>query len=167
MLDLSTKTDAQINALIRNHKDKNARDRPIYPLLLEERARRAQTKSRLDFSKSLRLLRDAAMKEICVSYGQLAEASEVEWSVARHQMNGAKGHLDGLLDICHAQGLPMLPAICVNKTNLQTGDLDPAALQGFAEGARRLGHSFSDAYKFHRDRQGDCWKWGREQKSTD
>ncbi len=167
MLDLRAKTDEQINALIRNHEDKNARGLPIYPLLLEERAKRAQAKSPLDFNKSLALLREAAMKQLCVSYGQIAEASGVEWSKARHQMNGAKGHLDGLLDICHAKGLPMLPAICVNKTNRETGELDPSAVLGFAEGARRLGHSFSDAHAFHRARQEECWAWGREQKSGD
>lgn len=167
MLDLSSKTDGQINALIRNHEEQNARGLPIYPLLLEERARRAQAKSLLDFNKSLAVLREAAVTQICVSYGQIAEASGVEWSKARHQMNGAKGHLDGLLDICHAKGLPMLPAICVNKTNLETGELDPSALLGFAEGARRLGHSFSDAHEFHRARQRECWAWGREQQASD
>jgi hypothetical protein len=163
MIDLRSRTDDQINALIKNHEDKNARDRPIYPLLLEERARRAQAKGLLDFSKSLGLLREAAVKQNCVSYGQIAEASGVDWRVARHQMNGAKGHLDGLLDLCHAKGPPMLPAICVNKTNLGTGELDPSALPGFAEGARRLGHSFSDAHEFHRARQEECWAWGRQQ----
>ena len=162
MHDLSAKTDEQINALIRNHEQKNARDRPIYPLLLEERARRAAEKSLLDFNRSLALLREAAVMQTCVSYGKIAEASGVEWSKARHQMNGARGHLDGLLDICHAKGLPMLPAICVNKTNLATGDLDPSALLGFAEGARRLGHVFSDALDFHRARQKECWAWGRQ-----
>jgi hypothetical protein len=163
MRDLSAKTDLQINALIRNHEQKNARDRPIYPLLLEERARRAAAKSLLDFNKSLELLREAAVRQTCVSYGQIAEASGVEWSKARHQMNGARGHLDGLLDICHAKGLPMLPAICVNKTNLETGELDPSALLGFAEGARRLGHDFLDAHDFHRSRQKECWAWGRRE----
>jgi hypothetical protein len=51
MMDLSAKTDAQINALIRNHEAKNARGLPKYPLLLEEKARRTQSKSLLDFSK--------------------------------------------------------------------------------------------------------------------
>jgi hypothetical protein len=82
-------------------------------------------------------------------------------------MNGAEGHLDGLLDICHAKGLPMLPAICVNKTNLETGELDPSALLGFAEGARRLGHSFFDAHASHRARQEECWTWGRVTQTGD
>ena len=164
-IDLSTKTDAQINALIKNHEDKNARDRPIYPLLLEERARRAQARGRLDFNKSIALLRDAAINQTCTSYGQIAEASGVEWSVARHQMNGPNGHLDRLLDLCHSRGLPMLPAICVNKPNLLVGDLDPTALSGFANGARRLGYDFTDERVFHRSCQEECWAWGREQKA--
>ena len=163
-IDLTTKTDAQINALIKNHEDKNARDRPIYPLLLEERARRAQAKGRLDFNKSIALLREAAIDQSCVSYGQIAEASGVEWSVARHQMNGPGGHLDRLLDLCHSRGLPMLPAICVNKPNIKTGDLDPTALSGFLAGARRLGHDVSDGPAFHRECQQECWAWGRQQK---
>lgn len=164
-LDLTIKTDAQIKALIKNHEDKNAHDKPIYPLLLTERARRTQANSQLKFNNSLDLLRDAAAKQVCISYGQIAEASGVEWNVARHQMNGPKGHLDALLDICHTTGLPMLRAICVNKFNLQTGDLDSSALSGFTEGARRLGHSVFDERAFHRARQEECWAWGREQKT--
>jgi hypothetical protein len=160
-LDLTMKTDDQINALIKNHEDKNARDRPLYPLLLAQRARRMQAKCPLNFDKSMALLRDAAVKQVCVSYGQIAEASGVQWSVARHQMNGPKGHLDGLLDLCHCHGLPMLPAICVNKTNIRTGELDPTALTGFTDGARRLGHSISDPKAYHRARQEECFEWGR------
>lgn len=165
-VDLTKKTDAQLNALIKNHEDKNARDRPIYPLLLEERARRTQAKSHLDFNRSIALLRDAAVNQVCVSYGQIAEASGVEWRIARHQMNGPNGHLDRLLELCYSRGLPMLPAICVNKANLQTGELDPSALAGFTDGARRLGYSISDALAFHRERQEDCWTWGREQEES-
>ena len=164
VLDLTLKTDAPINALIKNHEDKNARDKPIYPLLLAERAKRTQATSKLKFDRSIELLRDAAAKQICVSYGQIAEASGVEWKVARHKMNGSKGHLDALLDICHSTGLPMLPAICVNKFNLTTGDLDASALSGFSEGARRLGYSVFDEKAFHRARQEECWAWGRELK---
>lgn len=162
-IDLTSKTDQQINALIENHERLAERDRPTYPRLLEERARRAQVKSQLDFRKSIALLRAAAVDQKCVSYGQIAEASGVEWKLARHQMNGPKGHLDMLLDICHTEGLPMLPAICVNKSNLESGELDPTALSGFSDGARRLGHSVHDAREFHRARQEECWAWGRSQ----
>lgn len=52
------------------------------------------------------------------TYGDLAKANDVPWSAARHAMNGAGGHLDRLLDICHARGLPLFTAICVNQEGL-------------------------------------------------
>lgn len=164
MIDLTTKTDAQIDNLIRNHEEKDARDRPLYPVLLEERARRAQARSSLNFEKSLDLLRRAAIERRCVSYGDLAQASDVPWSEARHKMNGARGHLDLLLDICHATGLPLLSAICVNKGNLASGELDPSALAGFVQGARRLGFKVTDELAFHHACRDACWKWGEAQK---
>jgi hypothetical protein len=35
-------------------------------------------------------------------------ASGIEWSHPRHQMNGPHGHLDRLLELCYARGLPFL-----------------------------------------------------------
>lgn len=163
MIELTSMTDTQISNLIRNHEEKNARDRPLYSDLLVERACRGQKKSGLNFDKSLELLRLAAIGQKCVTYGDLAKASGLPWNQARHQMNGPNGHLDRLLDICHANGLPMLPAICVNKNGVETGELEPTALKGFADGARRLGLAVVDEQAFHAKMRGDCWLWGRSQ----
>lgn len=161
MIDLESMTDKQIENLFRNHEDKNARARPLYAKALEERARRSQARSRLDFKKSLHLLRSAAVEQRCVSYGDLASASGVPWNLARHQMNGSGGHLDRLLDICHANQLPMLPALCVNKNGLANGELVASALKGFADGARRLGFDLADEREFHIYQRDTCWEWGR------
>lgn len=166
VIDLSTKTDQKIDTLILNQECNNARDKPIYLLLLQERARRVQARSRLNFEKSMALLRQAAVDQTCVSYGQIAAASGLEWKIARHQMNGPKGHLDSLLDLCHTAGLPMLPAICVNKENIKTGELETSALVGFADGARRLGYSVHNEREFHRARREECWTWGRSQRQS-
>lgn len=83
--------------------------------LLEERVRRAQLTHKLDFGQSLEHLERTAINQICTSCGDLAMSSAQEWSKARHQMNGPNGHLDHLLDICHARGLPLQTAICVNQ----------------------------------------------------
>ena len=149
-MDLSSKSDKEIDQWIRNHEIKSATGAPLYGLLLEERARRSKTKHSLDVETSLKAL-------------QLAAANGVDWNQARHRMNGANGHLDRLLDICHARGLPMLPAICVNKQGLETGELEPAALAGFAEGARRLGFKVTDELAFHHEHRDECWAWGRRQ----
>ena len=162
-MDLSSKSDKEIDQWIRNHEIKSATGAPLYGLLLEERARRSKTKHSLDVETSLKALQLAAAEQRCVSYGELAAANGVDWNQARHRMNGANGHLDRLLDICHARGLPMLPAICVNKQGLETGELEPAALAGFAEGARRLGYQVTDELAFHHEHRDECWAWGRRQ----
>lgn len=163
-MDFSKMTDAQINQMIANHERlAGARDLPKYPMLLEERARRAQLTQKLNLEKSMEQLKSAARRGVCITYGDLAEASGVEWSQARHQMNGANGHLDRLLDLCHARGLPLLTAICVNQAGVSTGELGEDALAGFATGARRLGLLVGELRTFHHKCRDECWAWGRTQ----
>jgi hypothetical protein len=47
-------------------------------------------------------LKEAAIRQECISYGDLAKASAINWSRARHLMNGSHGHLDRLLELCYA-----------------------------------------------------------------
>ena len=162
-MDLEKKTDSEIASWIRNHEEKVATSVPMYFALLEERARRAQTHHKLSFDLSLEHLKIAAINQTCTTYGALAEASGVDWSQARHQMNGVNGHLDRLLDICHARQLPLLTAICVNQGNLATCDLGDEALAGFVSGAQRLGLAISEPRNFHHKSREECWEWGRRQ----
>lgn len=161
MTDFSGKTDAQIDAWIKNHETKRATTHPLYFELLEERVKRGQGRTNLSTDRSLNLLRNAAKEQRCVTYGDLAKESGVAWSQARHKMNGLHGHLDQLLDSCHFLGLPMLPALCVNKNGLEHGELEENALSGFANGARRLGHVVTDERAFHHLCRDACWEWGR------
>ena len=163
-MDLQAKTDDEINQWIANHERKTGGTaQPLYRQLLEERARRAQFKQKLNLEKSLERLKDAARRGVCITYGDLAAASGVEWSQARHQMNGASGHLDRLLDLCHARGLPLLTAICVNHAGVSTGELGDDALTGFTTGAQRLGLLVTDPRTFHHRCRDECWEWGRKQ----
>jgi hypothetical protein len=168
MTDFSAKSDVQIDQWIKNHEDRQATNLPLYAELLEERARRGQEKSSLLVDTSIALLRTAAIEQRCVSYGDLAAESGVAWSRARHRMNGPGGHLDQLLDVCHARKLPMLPALCVNQGGIRTGELEENALRGFATGARRLGFAVGPAVHeeraFHHQRRDECWSWGRSVK---
>jgi hypothetical protein len=123
-MDLGAKTDSDLDQWIANHEGKpGGTALPLYRQLLEERVRRAQTKPGLKPERSLEHLKQAAIRQVCTSYGDLAKASDLEWSKAHRQMNGATGHLDRLLDLCHARGLPLLTAICVNKDNVAAGEL--------------------------------------------
>lgn len=159
-MDLTTKTDAEIDTWIRNHENAGKTSSPLYLALLDHRVGRAQLKQKLDFDRSLAHLKQAAVNQSCTSYGALAAASGVEWSRARHQMNGPNGHLDRLLDLCHARGLPLLTAICVNQANVADGELGEEALAGFVAGARRLGIAVGDARDFHHRCRDECWAWG-------
>lgn len=163
-MDFSTKSDKEIDQWIANHeRAPGGTSKPLYRELLEERARRAQDGQMLNLERSLEHLKTAAIGQICTTYGDLAKASGVEWTKARQKMNGPRGHLDRLLDLCYARGLPLLTAICVNRDNVADGELDESALAGFAEGARRLGLSITDERSFHRRCREECWAWGREQ----
>lgn len=163
-MDLTGKTELELTNWIRNHENGGVTTTPLYFALLEERVRRSQEAHKLDFDRSLQHLKQAAVAGICTTYGQLAAANAVEWSKARHQMNGPNGHLDRLLDLCHARGLPLLTAICVNQGNIADGELGEEALVGFAAGARRLGIAVDDPLEFHRQRRDECWAWGQRQR---
>lgn len=165
MPDLTVRTDSEIDTWIRNHERKRATKEPLFLALLAERARRGQKAGHLDIERSLDLLKQAAREQRCVTYGDLAKASNVEWKQARHKMNGANGHLDRIIDLCHVRGLPLLSAICVNESGRESGDLEPAALKGFVTGGRRLGVTIHDEKEFHREARDECFRWGREGKS--
>ncbi len=160
--DLTQKSPKEIDTWIRHHEEQEQTTAPLYLALLEERIRRARTQHKLDFDKSLDQLKQAAIEQRCTTYGALAAASGVEWSQARHQMNGLNGHLDRLLDLCVVQKLPLLTAICVNQGNVETGELGEDALKGFITGARRVGMKVYDALEFHHACREECWQWGRE-----
>lgn len=165
-MDLSAKSDPEIKRWLSAHETKGETAAPLYLLLLEERVKRAQANQELSFEHSLSHLKRAAVEQRCTTYGALAGASGVDWSKARHQMNGSNGHLDRLLDICHLRRLPLLTAICVNQAGVADGELGKAALEGFANAARRLGVRVGDPTTFHRASREACWAWGRDQSGT-
>lgn len=165
-MELASKDDKQLNTWIVNHEAKGETDRPFYRELLEERARRAQAKHGLDIERSLAALKEAAIGQVCVTYGDVAAANGVSWSKARRQMSGAGGHLDRIVDVCHARGLPLLTAICVNKESVATGELGEDALDGFAAAAKRLGMAVHDPKAFHHESRDRCWEWGRAQRAV-
>jgi len=163
-MNFGGKEDAQIESWARKFEENKLTDDPRYSELVRERTRRRQTRQKLDFGTSLEHLKRAAIAREFTSYGQLAAASGVDWKNARHQINGAHGHLDTLLDICHTEGLPLLTAICVNQQNLHSGKLSEDALEGFVEGAKRLGISLTSAESFHEECVRKCFEWGENNK---
>ena len=163
-IDFSKKTLAELKQFDANYVGQGKTHLPAYAELTKELSRREEEKDELSVDQSIQCLEIAARNQVCVTYGELAAASEVKWSAkTRSRMTGERGHLDRLLDLCHARRLPLLTAICVNKAGVKSGELEEAALRGFALGAERLGYAFTNAKAFHHKCRDECWAWGRTQ----
>lgn len=158
--DFASKTDKEIDDWISNYEAKGATQAPLYRALLEERGRRSGKVLKPELSMDHLIA--SAKSGVFTTYGDLANASGVPWSRARHLMNGEGGHLDRLLDVCHARGLPLLTAICVNQQGVRNGSLSSEALAGFIKGVRRLGYQVleSEAGAFLQKCQDECFTWG-------
>jgi hypothetical protein len=152
-------SDEQLKTSIENHERRGETTSLRYKELVEEKARRFGKELRVDIS--IAHLTEAAKNHHFTTYGALAEANGVPWSRARRRMDGANGHLDNLLSVCHARGLPLLTALCVNKEGLQTGELSDIALAGFIKAAQRLGYTITDHAKFLKECQDlSCCRFG-------
>jgi hypothetical protein len=159
-MNLGDKSDSEIESWISNHEKRNAINSDLYRALLEERAKR--NSKGLKIEKSLTLLMEFARHGKFTTYGDLAKASGVSWNVARHAMNGAGGHLDSLLDVCHARQLPLLTALCVNQQSVHSGELSDDSLRGFIKGAQRLGYVVTDEQAFLRQCQEASFSWAKD-----
>ena len=113
----------------------------------------------LDMGRSIEAIRAAAAEHRFISYGQIARASGVPWSMSvRSQM---RPHLEGVCDSMLKEAGAMISAVVVNQDNLQTGALDPQSLSGFADCARRLGLGIvEDREAFLREQQRLTFGWG-------
>ena len=118
-IDVTKFDDKGLENFIQNHREAEATDRPEYQQALEELARRKG--HGLDFDKSFRAIRQAAIEQRFMSYGELAEQSGSDWSKVRYAMND---HLGNLVEFAYRNGWPLLSAIVVNQNNLNTGELD-------------------------------------------
>ena len=113
----------------------------------------------LDMDRSIEAIRAAAARNAFISYGQIAQASGIPWSLSvRSQM---RPHLEAVCDKMLHQAGAMISAIVVNQANLGTGALDPQSLSGFADCARRLGFGIvDDREAFLREQQRLTFVWG-------
>lgn len=112
----------------------------------------------LDINKTYAAILSAAKQKRFISYGDLAEASNVPWSQARRPMPQQLGRL---ATIAHKRGWPLLSSIVVNKENLQSGHIDGTALEGFLSAARMVGLAVDDPPAFVRNQQQQVFDWAR------
>jgi hypothetical protein len=132
-LDLSTKTDQEIDNLIENHRRKSLLTAPLYLQAMAEKERRRG--NGLEFSKSVDIILAAARQRRFISYKELADASGAKWEKVHYAMNR---HLWDLVSWAHGHGWPMLSAVVVNQENVETGEMKPETLKGFITAAHEL-----------------------------
>ncbi len=162
-MDLASKPDDEIDTWIANHERVKKIDSDLYRSLIVEKGRRHGRGLCIDVS--IHAMTQAAKNGRFISYGELAEANGIEWTKARHTMNGKHGHLDNLLAYCASNGLPLLTAIVVQKGKLASGNMDDFTLAGFVEGAERIGRKVVDPEKFLSQCQDECFAWAKYQQT--
>jgi hypothetical protein len=158
-MDVSAKTDEELDAILINHRRVGALDKPLYVEALAELARRRG--QGLSFEKSLKIIRDAAKARRFVGYKELAEASGAEWSRVHWSVGP---HLDSMLEYCHRKGWPLLTAIVVRQAEVDDGELKGTSLDGFVKGCERLGLAVpGDAAAFVRSEQNKVFEWAQKE----
>jgi hypothetical protein len=158
-MDLSAKTDAELEAILANHRRVGALDKPLYAEALAELARRRG--QGLSFEKSLAIIRAAAKDGCFVGYKELAEASGAEWARVHWSVGP---HLDSMLEYCHRKGWPLLPSIVVRQADVDGGELKGTSLEGFVKGCENLGIAVpDDAATFARDEQVRVFEWAQKE----
>lgn len=159
-------SDNELKQWIENHEKARKTNLPRYSLLIDELAKRLESRHKLSVALSIQHLKSCSIQEKYTTYGELAEVSRVPWSQARMHMNGSHGHLDTLLRYCHSNNLPYFPAICVNQKMREIGKLEDVALEGFIKGIHRLGINTNNAEAYHEFCCKQCWEWGRLNKKS-
>lgn len=153
--------DDELNTMIENYERLKRTEDAKYKELLQERANRMSKAQKLDHLATIALLRQAAAERKLVTYGEVAAASDAPWTVARHRMSGAGGHLDSVLEMCHVKSWPWLASLCVNAQNRDNGELADTALIGFVGGIKRVSPDTHvlDQRAFLRRCQEECFEW--------
>lgn len=152
--DMSNFDDHNLEFIIEGFLNGRHRDEELYVNALAEHGRR-QHKG-LIFDITVHAIRAAAAERRFITYGEIASANGVPWSVARRPMNK---HLEAVVDWAARNGLPLITAIVVDQPAVGTGAMRNSALSGFIRAARKFGHSVTDERAFLRDQQQAVFDW--------
>lgn len=111
----------------------------------------------LSLSATFTAIRAAAGARCFLSYGAIAAASGLPWSVARRRMDP---HLFDLCRRATALGWPLLSAIVVDQRSVADGAMRGRPLIGFARCAERCGRIVgADAAAFLAEEQARVFAW--------
>ncbi len=147
-------SDGELANLVANYQRQGKVDDAYYLELLAEQAHRKG--AGLNFDKTFQAVLKAAKDGRFLSYKQLADESDVEWTKVRYAMNK---HLDDLIEYAHRRGWPLISVIVVNQQHLDDGSMEASSAKGFCDAARRLGYSVTDEMAFVREQQARVFAW--------
>jgi hypothetical protein len=161
-INVASLTKAEIENLIENHRRQGATDADLYVEALDELEKRKG--NRLEFGKSLPIILDAAKARRFLSYKELADASGADWNQVHYAIGD---HLWKLVEYAHRRKWPLLSAIVVNKSNVETGKMEPETLKGFIAAARELNIAVTDGEQFLAEQQKQVFEWAKTITSGD
>jgi ribosomal protein S25 len=154
--DMSGFDDHNLEFIIDGFKNGRHSDERLYVNALAEQGRR-QHKG-LVFDTTVAAIRAAAAERRFITYGEIASANGVSWSVARRPMNK---HLEAVVEWAARNGLPLITAIVVDQPAVGTGAMSDSAMSGFMRAARKFGHIVTDERAFLGDQQQAVFYWAR------
>lgn len=126
-MDMTSKTDKQLQNLIDNHRRAGKLDAPLAIAAIDEQARR---NTAFDFKAGIEFLLKAASERRAVNYRELAEAGGVLKPGDRwHQHMTQKIPLSQIVDYAHTHDLPALTALVET-----TQGVTESILAGFQKG---------------------------------
>lgn len=159
-MDLTDKTDAQLQLIVDRHEAAKATKRPLY--LAATKALQDRAKAEMNVDVALRHLEEIARAHRFTDYGALAKACGVRWGKARHMMFGPGKFMDQLHDACAERGLPHLTALVVLKPDVETGKMADEQVEAFFASAVRTGGANGDEnpHAFRSAEVARCHEWG-------
>ncbi|GMG82329.1 hypothetical protein LNKW23_15420 [Paralimibaculum aggregatum] len=155
-MDLTSKTDTQIQNLIDNHRRAGELKAPLAVAAIDEQARRNPS---FDFKAGIAFLKQAAREGRTVTYRQLAEAGGVlKPGAAWRQHMARKIPLSQIVDYAHTHDLPAITAL-VETTQGVTESILAGFEKGLADNGIQVpaGMSVREFYLAERQRAFD---WG-------
>jgi hypothetical protein len=126
-MDMSEKTDKQIQNLIENHRRAGKLDAPLAVAAIEENSRRNKA---FNFKAGVEFLLQAARDKRSVTYRELAEAGDVlKPGDVWHQHMARKIPLSQIVDYAHTHDIPAITALVETKQGVTD-----SILGGFQKG---------------------------------
>lgn len=160
VMDMSEKTDKQIQNLIENHRRAGKLDAPLAVAAIEEQGRRNKA---FNFKAGIEFLLQAARDKRPVNYRQLAEAGGVlKPGDVWHQHMARKIPLSHIVDYAHTHDLPAITAL-IETTQGVTDSILAGFQKGLEDTGIRVpsGMSIKEFYLSERERAFD-WAASQE-----